>query len=424
MTSQSPVLLTTASYHGTLAAVRNLGHAGIPITLAYSSWLGPSCWSRYVTQRRRSPSPVEGQLFVEWLLDFAKGQPRHVLCPTCDDTAWLYARYRDELSERYHLSGVSVDAVYGVLNKQQLYASCRSVGIDTPEAWFPRCSKELEALADDLPFPVMIKPKTQILYPSRAKGDVVENRSELSERYASMSALRYAPPLDTYDPDVAWPMLQEYCPEAAGGIYNLAGFVTPTGEAMVLRASTKILQHPRRLGTGICFERSELEPELARKLLDLCHRLGYYGVFEVEFVRRGDRFLLVDFNPRFYGEMAFEIERGLQLPQLAYALALGDHETVSRLCRECAEEPSAAPHTHADRLRFEILVRSQALSGVLSAPEARAWREWYQGSNARRSDPVVDPDDWVPALIDALSCSWSYVRHPRSFLRSIVLDKC
>src|SRR5690606_5138231 len=70
MTSQSPVLLTTASYHGTLAAVRNLGHAGIPITLAYSSWLGPSCWSRYVTQRRRSPSPVEGQLFVEWLLDF------------------------------------------------------------------------------------------------------------------------------------------------------------------------------------------------------------------------------------------------------------------------------------------------------------------------------------------------------------------
>ena len=33
---------------------------------------------------------------------------------------------------------------------------------------------------------------------------------------------------------------------------------------------------------------------------------------------------MVDFNPRYYGQMAFEIARGLNLPKLAYLDATGN----------------------------------------------------------------------------------------------------
>ena len=43
-----PVLLTTANYNGTLAAVRSLGRAGIRVTTADPARFAVSAWSRYV----------------------------------------------------------------------------------------------------------------------------------------------------------------------------------------------------------------------------------------------------------------------------------------------------------------------------------------------------------------------------------------
>ena len=55
-----PALLTMANYTGTLAAVRALGRAGIPVTTADPSRLAVSAWSKYATVRvrcSRGPGP-------------------------------------------------------------------------------------------------------------------------------------------------------------------------------------------------------------------------------------------------------------------------------------------------------------------------------------------------------------------------------
>lgn len=99
-------------------------------------------------------------------------------------------------------------------------------------------------------------------------------------------------------------------------MYSLAGFVDRSGEILGVRASQKVVQSPRGMGVGLLFREAPVDPEVLEGLARLCRRTGYFGVFEVEFVRADGGHHLIDFNPRYYGQVQFEISRGLSLPQL------------------------------------------------------------------------------------------------------------
>ncbi len=309
--ARPPILLTMADYYGTLAAVRCLGRLGIPITVAESKLLAPARWSRYVTRRVECPDVGDSDAFLEWLMRFGEREPGHVLYPTSDDMAWLFALHREELGRHFLMYQPGVDVIYGLLNKQRLHDLCKDVGLDVPETWFPEGEKDLERVAAEARFPVLLKPQTQILFESHVKGAQVERASELLPRYREfLERNRYGRKLLDQDPKANRPMVQAFYPEAAQNIFSLSGFVDRTGELFVARGAVKVLQRPRKLGIGLCFEEVPVEPVLAEKLRALCKKLGYHGTFELEFIRAGGKQLLIDFNPRFYSQMGFDIARG------------------------------------------------------------------------------------------------------------------
>ena len=100
-----------ANYNGTLGAVRAFGRAGIPVVTADPSRLAVSGWSRYTTHRAQCPPVQAVERFLDWLMEFGAKHGRHVLLPTSDDTAWLYSLHRQQLSQYFHLSPVSVDVI-------------------------------------------------------------------------------------------------------------------------------------------------------------------------------------------------------------------------------------------------------------------------------------------------------------------------
>jgi hypothetical protein len=53
----------------------------------------------------------------------------------------------------------------------------------------------------------------------------------------------------------------------------------------------------------------------------------------------------------------------------------------------------------------------------------RHWREWYARNRERAVDAVMDTSDWVPWMVDTAMHLRSYVRYPRGFIRTMVLDK-
>src|SRR6201999_996146 len=104
-----------------------------------------------------------------------------------------------------------VDVIYGLLNKKRLMEACRKVGVDVPPSWFPRDAAGLRALADELPYPILLKPQTQILYWPHAKGLVADSREMLPQMVDRfLREAGYAKRLLEFDPGVTQPMLQTY----------------------------------------------------------------------------------------------------------------------------------------------------------------------------------------------------------------------
>jgi predicted ATP-grasp superfamily ATP-dependent carboligase len=419
----APALLTTPEYYGTLAAVRRLGRAGIRVAVAHSTRLGVAAFSRYAAERRGCPPSTDSDRFVDWLSAYGEERGQHALCATSDDTVWLFARHRKRLAEHYALSSNSVEAIYSLLNKKRLNEICAQVGIDTPDTWLPESDAELARLARELRFPVMVKPVTQILFENRWKGMIARNASELVSRYQRLAKQRYARAIREFDPLVQRPLVQQYFREAADAIYSLSGFIDESGDSLAVRASVKVLQHPRQLGVGLCFEHAPVKWDLVEKVAELCRLVGYSGVFEVEFIQAGGRFLLIDFNPRFYNQMGFDLERGLDVVLLSYYSALGERARVRELLQSSALELEYGPSAHLHRFNFEVTLRAQRLSGVLEADDEQSWRRWRAAHGQRCTDAAFDRADWFPAILDGINSVYGYLKHPRAFVRTVVLNR-
>jgi predicted ATP-grasp superfamily ATP-dependent carboligase len=414
----APVLLTTGGYYGTLAAVRALGRAGVPVVVADSDPMAVSSWSRFTHARMRAPAVREKHDgFLEWLLDFGKNaMVRHVLLPTCDDTAWLYARHREALAQYFYLSSCGVDAVYALLNKKRLADVCRELGIDTPETRSLASEADLARVAQEAKFPVLIKPATQVLFESRDKGKVITERAAFIAEYRRFRAAAHSASLRAFDASVGWPLVQEYFPNTETNIYNLSGYVGRNAEVCVFRASVKVLQE-RDIGVGICFEKAEVNGAATEAVRALFQRIGYHGIFEIEFIPAHGRYHLIDINPRFYGEMAFDVARGMSLPLIAYFDVLGDSEAVRVLIDQAAQQTDA-PQAHTHRLGFEMFLRTQRFSGALKGRQQRTWREWREWHAAHAahaeqlSDAVFDSEDWMPSVIDTAKSIYRQLRFP------------
>jgi predicted ATP-grasp superfamily ATP-dependent carboligase len=415
-----PVLLTTPAYYGTLAAVRSLGRADIAVTTAGPSRWAVSGWSKYATNSVSCPQTTDTERFLDWLESFAQSHEKHVLLPTCDDTAWLFALHRERLSRHFYLRSSQISAVHALLHKGQLAEHASAVGLDVPRTWFPTSERDLDRVAAEARFPVLLKPVTQVLFSSRSKGIKVEGPKQLVAAYREFSMLRHGKALIDYDPSAAHPMIQEFFPEASQNIYNISSYAHE-GELWGARAGRKVLQQPKRLGIGLCFEEARVEPRLVEGLQRLARRVGFTGVLEAEFIRTGQRDVLIDFNPRFYNQMGFDVARGLPLPALAYYDALEDVKRVPAL--DSAASAELTGKIFANGAAFKLTIAAQRLSGALSANEAAGWMEWYAAHQGRRVDAVEDPDDVWPGRFDRVRMLHHHLRHPRKFVTSIVFDR-
>lgn len=416
-----PVLLTMPGYHGTLAAVRNLGRHGVPVTTADPERLTRGGWSKYTTASVRCPPIRDTERFIEWLLRFGREREPHVLLPTCDDTAFLYALHREQLAQHFYLAVPKVEVLHGLLNKRLLMERARRVGVVTPQSWTPTSAEEVARLAREARFPLLIKPTTQVLFGPRSKGVLVRERERFVETYERLSRDRYGRALRDYDASVTRPLVQEFFTDASSaGIYSICGHARD-GRIVEARSARKVLQWPRRLGIGVCFEAAPLKTELLGSLDRLIASVGFNGTFEAEFVQDRERDLLIDFNPRFYSQMGFEVARGLPLPLMAYEDALGRSLELDQ--ERPAPPNDAAFETYAHGAAFKILLHTQRVFGALTPDEQRKWLAWYEASGAARVDAVADADDRVPELIDAINIAHDLARHPLRFINVIALNR-
>jgi D-aspartate ligase len=423
--NKHPALLCDGGYYGTLAAARMLGRNDVTVLVADCNMLAPALWSCRVARRLRCPPAVETERFVSWAHTVGRRHSQPVIFPTSDDVSLVLALHRRELERDFRFYQPDLDTVLDLLDKSRLAQVVRAAGLDMPDTWVPGNLRLAEEVIRNQTGPLLIKPRTQSLLNTHSKGTIVLGGREDSVRaYADFSRRNVlAPWLAARFPDWTLPMIQRYHPEAVNRVYSIAGFIDRGGRNMAVRAAEKVLQLPSRLGTGLCFQSAQVDAGLALGLQRLLQRIGYFGVFEAEFIRLPGRSLLIDINGRLYNQLAFDVARGLPLPTLFYEGALGNDQAVAAAIAAAAKGDSTGPQAFCNRSRLAVMLRLRRILGKMPRQEVRRWEEWYEADPLSVIDAVGDPSDPWPRRFDLLLQLHSYVRHPRAFLRNTGYDQ-
>ena len=416
---QVPILFCNAAYGGTLAAMRSLGRAGVPLITVDPSMLAPGRYSRFSALHLSCPPFEMTGALVEWLLRLGRSGPRRVLYATSDAVSFALARHRDELQPYFHLYQPDLDAIMGILDKGALLQHARNAGFDTPETWLPQSAEDAARIARDVGDTLLIKPRSQLAVRNYSKGVVIEaGAGDVHAAYDGMMRLgAHDGNFAKQYPAAMLPMLQRYHSEGAQIVFSLSGFRDVTGRLVSMRGTHKVLQRPRRLGVGLCFEEAKIPPELAESAVRLCESIGYYGIFEIEFILSAGRALLIDFNGRFYNQIAFDIARGMDLPAIAYAAATGNTQELERLVSDAATRTETGEIVYCDRFGLAVTIFAQRAFGTMSPDEANHWRQWRKAHRGKIVDSVYDAADPLPAFVAVARQVLNAVRHPRSFVR-------
>lgn len=411
---------------GVLASLRDLRQEGIDAVSGRPSFTSPLQRTNAATWSA-DPLPSNGKIeeSFQWLLRAAKPGSNTTLIPAPDELVWLAAERQQELCEHYRLYYPAGDVVYRVLHKQRLHEAALANGVAVPPSWFPASREEAARIAREVDIPLVLKPKTHVGIRGWTKGAIAHSWQEVSAVYDWVSArLRYDPQVLERDPDLCVPFLQQYHPGAGGRIYNLSGFLDHTGELAGFNASRKVLQYPRKLGVGVCFEAAAVSNELAARLVGMLRAVGFYGVFEAEFIDRDGELLLIDFNPRLFQSVGFTIARGLRLPFIWYLAATGEwarvEEELARARR--FEDGSGQPSRWVHRFALKTMVATRLATVRMSPSEAKQWLGWLTDRRSRTMDAAWAKGDPWPGRVNALQQLAMFVKDPRYFYGTFVRD--
>jgi D-aspartate ligase len=418
MIKRLSVMLATAGAGGTIAAVRSLGARGADVEVVSSERLGAAAWSRYAKRTYSAPPESDSRRFLERLLAIGEANPGRILLPTSDKTAWIYAENAHLLERHFRLYHPPISSLRRILDKKLFSDAAISADLSVLPSWDPTSIEELAALAPGLSFPILIKPRTHVHRVRNDKGVVADSLHELIGQYRRFVDREQERPVDNpLLPDARRPILQKFVRARGEGVLSITGFIDRTGELFVTRAARKVFQRSQPVGVGVCFE-AELTPKGLPDLVHrLCRELGYFGLFEVEFLRFEGHWAVIDFNPRMFSQVAMDIRRGMPLPLLACLDAVGDSASLRK---EVAKAQSAddAQAVFRDRFTLRAILLAQVLTARMSNEELSKWRGWIKRHADHAVDFAADRDDPMPGVVHAFSELYLGLKSLLRFMRA------
>jgi len=305
--SNIPAAVIDVGWVNGLAAIRSLGRAGVRVLAVDHRPSALGFRSRYA-EPFVSPDPrVDETRFVA----FIRALGDVVVFPTHDEGLNAVARYLDDLPVRAPFP--SWEVLERVQSKRSQLEHAQAAGIDAPRTRYPGSVPEARAVAEELGFPVLVKPEHPVGFKHRFRRQAFrcESPQEVEDAYAR--AEEFAP------------MVQELVPGDDDTLYTVGSYLTRDGRALGVFCGRKLRQTPRGIGTCRVGEAVWVE-EVVQAALRLLREFGYFGLSQVEFKRdaRDGRLKLMEINPRLWQWHGLASACGVDLPRIAYADLVGE----------------------------------------------------------------------------------------------------
>jgi len=296
-----------------LAAIRSLGRAGVPV-LALDHRRGALGFRSRYAQPVLCPDPQDEEAFVSFLAELGEGldTPAPVF-PTHDEPLNAIARAGERLGERFRFPFPAWDVLGRIQSKRgQLEAAARA-GIAVPRWAAPGSAAEARAAADELGYPVLVKPSSTEGFKRRFGRQAFRCGSAAEAERAYAEAEEYEP------------LVQELVPGDDEHLYTLGSYLAADGEALGLFCGRKLRQTPPGVGTCRVGEAVWAE-DVVDQGLALLRTLEHTGLSQVEFKRdpRDGALRLMEVNPRLWQWHGLAAACGVDLPRIAYEDLVGE----------------------------------------------------------------------------------------------------
>lgn len=309
-----PALVVDVGWVNGLAAIRSLGRAGVRVLALDHRPSALGFRSRYA-QPVVCPDPfAEEDAFVDFVRTLGEplAGPTPVF-PTHDAAVNALARRREELGDSFRYPFPRWETLAEIQSKRSQLERAQSVDVDVPRTSHPRSAGEARAAADELGYPVLVKPSDPVGFKRRYGKQALrcESPAELEDAYAR------AEPFE--------PMVQELVPGGDETLYTVGSYVATDGRPLGVFCGRKLRQTPRGIGTCRVGEAVWVQ-EAVDAALRLLRAFDFTGISQVEFKRdpRDGRFRLMEINPRLWQWHGLAAACAVDVTLLAYRDLVGE----------------------------------------------------------------------------------------------------
>ena len=309
----APALVIDGDGRAALAVVRSLGRRGIPVTVSAATARSLAGASRHASHRLALPDPAaEPDRLADALAALAAREPGSVWFPVTDTSLAVVDAARARLAQ-VHLPIAGSEALALAWDKGRLIELADSLGVATPKTWMPESPGAVRALARELKYPVVIKPRRSRW---RTPSGFVTGRVMYAHSPEALASV-----WETMHSQIPAPLIQERVPGFGMGLFVLAD----QGKVLVRFAHRRLREKPPSGGVSVLSESIRVPPELEASADRLVAALTWRGVCMIEFKvdARDGRPLLMEMNPRFWGSLELAIASGVDFPWFLYRQALG-----------------------------------------------------------------------------------------------------
>ncbi|WP_141579151.1 ATP-grasp domain-containing protein [Actinomadura sp. WMMA1423] len=356
-----PVLLLRTDrnlfHHGTLAVIRSLGRAGVPVHAVLEGHANPSSRSRYLFRAHPWGPPADRpDDLLAHLRAIGERIGRAALLVPMDDAGAIFvAEHADGLGNHFVFPRQDPAAPRAAADKALLLEACHRYGVPCPRSLTPESAADVDEAAAALGLPLIAKwARPWRLRPGMCSTALVHTLGELHRLFA---ATRDHPPdrvaggallRSTGDPTLGGPIpggptrgdgpaggacgacggagggpgpliLQRRIPPA-GGDWFFHGYFDESGELLYGGVGRKHLARPPQAGHTVAGE-WVAAPELERLAVRIVRLLGCRGLVDLDF--RLDavsgEYHLLDFNPRIGAQFRLFTDRnGLDLARVLH----------------------------------------------------------------------------------------------------------
>jgi predicted ATP-grasp superfamily ATP-dependent carboligase len=303
-----------------LGLVRSLGRHGVPVTIVKEGAADISFHSRHVRGIALGDH-TGARDKVDCLIAAARRESQKPVLFVAGDMNLLAAcQHEAELREHFHCVLPTLTAAQTVVGKSLFQDFAARHAVPVPQGWNPRDLDELRALADSLPYPLVLKPvrsadwhlPSVVAAQGHRKMILVEDRDRLLAEWSRVIAL--APP----------PLVQEYVRGGDDAHYSYVSYRDRDGTELAWFCVHKLRLNPIHGGFAT-LARVVSEPTLeatGRRVLD---QLDYRGAASVCFKRDplSQDARIFEINGRIPLAHGASELAGIDLPWLMYRDALG-----------------------------------------------------------------------------------------------------